>query len=84
MAFHGSTGSGPLHWIDDVGISTDPGEGWEPRYRATIVPREKPEHKSVAEGKTMEELLTWLAEYGSVNGIQDIKDIAAELIRRLK
>ena len=82
MAWYGSTRGGPLH--EGVEMSTDPGEGWEPRYRATIVPREKPEHRSVAEGKTTKELLTWLAEYGSVNGIQDIKDIAAELIRRLK
>ena len=82
MAWYGSTRGGPLH--EGVEMSTDPGEGWEPRYRATIVPREKPEHRSVAEGKTTKELLTWLAEYGSVTGIQDIKDIAAELIRRLK
>lgn len=82
MEFYGSTGNGPLYGGEVM--STDPGEGWEPRYRSTIVPREEPEHKSVAEGKTTGELLAWLAEYGSVNGIQDIKDIAAELIRRLK
>lgn len=81
MAFYGSTGNGPLH--EGVEMSTDPGEGWEPRYRATIVPDKKNEWDggTLCADMTEEELIQFIRDYGICNGIRDLTDAANALDR---
>lgn len=79
MAFYGSTRGGPL--FEGAVMSTDPGDGWEPKYRATIVPDKKNEWDGGTLGPDMteEELIQFIRDYGICNGIRDLTDAANAL-----
>jgi len=83
MAFYGSTGNGPLH--HGVEMSTDPGEGWKPRYRATIVPDGTGDVYGT-EGKAMNlsEALQWLKDYAEVSGVPDLKKAVCVIEERME
>lgn len=84
MAWYGSTRGGPLH--EGVEMSTDPGEGWEPKYRATIVPNEKLKWDggTIGPDLTEEELIQFVRDYGICNGIRDLTDAANALDKMRK
>lgn len=82
MAFYGSTRGGPLH--EGVEMSTDPGKGWEPRYRATIVPDGTGDVYRDDKKMSLTEAIRWIRDYAEVNGIQDLKEAIDTIEERIE
>ena len=83
MDFYGSTRSGPLY--EGVEMSTDPGDGWKPRYRATIVPDGTGDvYGTEGKAMTMSEALQWLKDYAEVSGVPDLKKAVCVIEERME